>query len=102
MIFILKIVGIFLAIGHFLGLLMFWSTNQYMATGIPLSLLMLSLAPVKKTRVHPWLLIVPAILIVVSYIMAGFPFLNTQDDAVARLSLRRAIVNLYLIFKFGY
>ena len=85
MIPILRVIGIFLALGHFLGLLMFWGTNQHMIIGIPFSLLMISFVPITKKRRHLLVLIIPAIIIIVSYIMVGVPFLNTQDDTVARL-----------------
>ena len=95
MISILRIIGVFLAMGHFLGLLMFWSTIQHMTVGIPLSLLIVSLFPTKRRRLHLWLLIIPFILIVVSYTIAGVPFLKTQDDSVARLL---HFVELLLVF----
>jgi len=82
---ILRIIGTFLATGHFLGFLMYWSTSQPVAAGIPIALLLLSLTPVAKIKSHPWLLIVVVILVTVSYIVAGIQFLNTQEDIVARL-----------------
>jgi hypothetical protein len=64
---------------------MFWTTNNPAAAGVPLALLMLSLVSASKFKAHPWLLIIAPILVIVSYSIAGVPFLNTRDDVVARL-----------------
>lgn len=98
MILFLRMVGVFLSIGHFLGFIMFWNTNQIMSIGIPLSLMILSLANKKNIRATLFLLIIPAILIVLSYSIAGIPFLNKEDDAVARFL---HFIELLLIFTFS-
>jgi len=82
---ILRVIGVFLSASSLFGLLMFWTTNNPAAAGVPLALLMLSLVSASKFKAHPWLLIIAPILVIMSYMVAGVPFLNTRDDVVARL-----------------
>lgn len=82
---ILRVIGVFLSASSLFGLLMFWTTTNPAAAGVPLALLMLSLVSASKLKAHPWLLIIALILVIVSYSVAGVPFLNTRDDVVARL-----------------
>jgi hypothetical protein len=82
---IVRLLGAFFALSGLFGLLMFWSTNHPAAAGVPLALLLLSLTPKPVIKSHPWLLIVAVILVFISYIMAVVPFLNAEDDFVARL-----------------
>jgi len=81
----LRIVGAFLAASSLFGLLMFWSTNHPAAAGVPLSLLLMSLISASRIKAHPLMLIIAIVLVILSYALAGIPFLNTQDDTVARL-----------------
>ena len=50
-----------------------------------------------EIKLHPSLLIIAAALVIVSYAIAGVPFLNTRDDIVAR-SLHFSELMLICIF----
>jgi len=83
---ILKVIGVFLSTASLFGLLMFWSTNNPAAVGVPIALLMLSLFSSSKFKTYPWLLVIAIILVIIlSYSVAGVPFLDLKDDIFARL-----------------
>lgn len=82
---ILRVIGVFLSASNLFGLLMFWTTNNLAAMGVPLALLMLSSISASKLKAHPWILIIAAIFAIASYAVAGVPFLNKSDDIIARL-----------------
>jgi len=82
---ILRVIGVFLSASSLFGLLMFWTTNNPASAGVPLALLILSLVSTSKLKSYPWLLVTITILVIVSYSIAGMPFLNTRDDIIARL-----------------
>lgn len=85
LLFILRIIGVFLSASSLFGLLMFWTTNNPASAGVPLALLVLSLVSTSKLVTRPWVLIAVTILVSASYAIAGVPFLNTSDDVIARL-----------------
>jgi len=93
----LRILGAFIATSSLFGLLMFWSTNHPAAVGIPLTLLLLSLTSTDRMKSYPWLLIVAIVIVIASYALAGVPFLNMQDDLVARF-LHLAELLLIIVF----
>jgi len=83
---ILRVIGVFLSTASLFGLLMFWTTNNPVAVGVPIALLMLSLIPASKLKTYRWLLLVIAtVLVIISYSVAGVPFLDVKDDILARL-----------------
>ena len=82
---VLRIVGVFIAASSLFGLIMFWSTIQLAAAGVPFALLLLSLVPASEIKNKPWLLVITAIFVILSYSVAGVPFLEIRDDFVARL-----------------
>lgn len=84
-ILVLRIIGAFLATSSLFGLIMFWSTTHPAAAGIPLTLLLLSLTSVARMKKYPWILIIAVVLVILSYTLAGIPFLNVRVDAVARV-----------------
>lgn len=95
--FALRILGAFISVSSLFGLLMFLSTNHPASVGVSLSLLLLSLMPTAKMKSHLGLLIIAIVFVIVSYTVAGVPFLNTHDDIVARLL---HVVALLLIIVF--
>lgn len=82
---ILRIIGFFLSTASLFGLIMFWSTNNPVAAGVPIALLMLSIVSVSKLKSCPWLLVTAPVLVIVSYSVAGIQFLDAKDDILARL-----------------
>jgi len=84
MILILQIIGIFLSLGFFWGIIMYWSTINFAGVFIPLSLLIMSLSPILKKKYYPFIIILVITLSTLSYTLTGIPFLDTQDDIVAR------------------
>ncbi|MEW6186894.1 MAG: hypothetical protein AB1585_14260 [Thermodesulfobacteriota bacterium] len=85
MIIFFQFIGIFLALGNFVGILMFWNTVHFLSIGVPLSLLIMSLAPCFKKSIFTILALIALTFGVLSYAFLGIPFLDKQDDVVARL-----------------
>lgn len=94
---IVRCFAIFLAVGDLLGILMFLSTSQPAVAGIPIALLIVSLTPASKLKSRPWLLIIVSALVILSYVIAGVPFLNIREGVIAR-SLHFTELLLIIIF----